>query len=38
VRLDLTTSGEDDATWEKHHVKRGSQFLYGMDIRRRYLR
>ena len=35
VRLDLTTSGEDDATWEKHHVKRGSQLLYGEDIRDR---
>ena len=35
VRLDLTTSGEDDATWEKHHVKRGSQFLCGQDIRSR---
>ena len=35
ARLDLTTSGEDDATWEKHHVKLASQLLFGEDVRSR---
>lgn len=35
VRLDLATSGEKDATWEKHHLKWGSQLLFGEDIRKR---